>query len=1292
MPDTLGSVTVPEITISATAFPLASDYGHGRAHAPQIATHRFGGANRKLEQRFYTGDGLTSFTVVKEDMTDAELTSLQNFWEACQGGYKHFIYHAPNDDNATSTDFTCRFAQDTLTFQRLAGMITSTGVTLVGVPTTSPTYSVSATETRFPSSGFESALLAQVQRMIPLVKIIPIDALYPGIYVSDRRCTVGGQLYQARLLEHEDLSQSIGNEADSANFIFGNADGVMAALAADTDLYRAELEFSLFHVGSGTKLDLWKGVVFDWDGEAEPEFKLACSDALFELTLPYPERSITRRCWKLHVSDACPNDTVGINSNVRCDKGWDTPAGCRFHEMDDYHGAFPPSSQQIIIKDNGTGFKGLARNLITSNSLVDDTVYGTPLPEVYTDIPMPVPAKLILGREESEFYTGLGVVSRGPIGAYGSGHTLDNQFHHGPGNLGLRESLGEDPNPDPFSLFSIAEGFGPERSAGTAFIEIRRADEEGRQLTRLSDHSMKAVVAAGLKGWSWSAPGSRAISSLVNPVWIVVNMHLRQRGVWFSSAAEQEKHFVVQAAIDAAIVCNTIVDKIIGSGTEPQFRFVGRVEQQKPLRDAITEVLMNCLGFFVNEFGKLKVGIRFNSSAVEAFTESNIILDSLRIGPIAPQYNQITTVISDQDQEWQAVPVELADDDHIRMVGAARQAQINLPGTTTKSQAARIITTMMREEMGGVTAIERKRARRGSFKTTVLALNTEVGQVDSLTHPKMPGGAGEFRIQRWTLHSDYSMTIEWRTTTDSMYDYVIGDKPVDVTPDPLTVEFFPSPEGFVWYPNAEFPAAADPMFGADEGTFRLAQEYETLRDGNKQATLTIEGETIVNSFVNGVAPGNVTFLSLETGGSLAAGDYYVAVCPKTADGTFAPPSNVLSLRIETGTTNAIKLNDIRWPSGATWGGYVLFAGMSSDKTLCAQVEFTGTLPDNITWTAAFKRSTWTMPNPNFVRLRAKGKRIWHDGVDGVEIAVVGPNTIIVQQLIGLGDNYSPISSTNFRVVSVIADRSDGSAALWNFKVTAYSHAIGTFSVTPDPEAAGVEAGDVLIIRAQGISAGPDWIEDPKWINGHYAGMTPDGEVGRLIRIVSGKGKGQVRHIASNTNVRIYVDIPWSDVPDFTSRFIVEADSWEYLSDGPAILANTQGLTKLRLPCDNMIDKAVNVCVVAVDRFGNESPEDYFSPFRPIWMYGEPPSIITITSDYTVQFADRTVLIDATANDIDVQLLPGKTREGRDLTLKRIDATGHNVVIHAASGETIDDSPTWLLATKNDSLYIVADPT
>jgi hypothetical protein len=116
------------------------------------------------------------------------------------------------------------------------------------------------------------------------------------------------------------------------------------------------------------------------------------------------------------------------------------------------------------------------------------------------------------------------------------------------------------------------------------------------------------------------------------------------------------------------------------------------------------------------------------------------------------------------------------------------KSNVNLCGTSTKSQAARIVSVRLREELGGITATEWRKARQIGFKTTVLALNTEPGMVCSMTHDDMPGGAGEFRVVSWRLNKDFSIDIQGRTTTDSMYDLVAGPKPADVEPMPVPEE------------------------------------------------------------------------------------------------------------------------------------------------------------------------------------------------------------------------------------------------------------------------------------------------------------------------------------------------------------------------------------------------------------------------------------------------------------------------------------------------------------------------
>ena len=54
-----------------------------------------------------------------------------------------------------------------------------------------------------------------------------------------------------------------------------------------------------------------------------------------------------------------------------------------------------------------------------------------------------------------------------------------------------------------------------------------------------------------------------------------------------------------------------------------------------------------------------------------------------------------------------------------------------------------------------------------------------------MTHPDVPGGYGDFRIQSWRLNKDWSIDITAKTVTPSMYDLTVGPKPTDVIPKPL---------------------------------------------------------------------------------------------------------------------------------------------------------------------------------------------------------------------------------------------------------------------------------------------------------------------------------------------------------------------------------------------------------------------------------------------------------------------------------------------------------------------------
>jgi hypothetical protein len=1202
MPDTLGTITVPEIGVSGT-FPSFAEYPFVTSFEPQVVTHQFGSANAKIEQRFYLGSGARRY-LVRRSMGRVERQALRDFWEARSGPYEAFTFNAPNLDG-TTTARTCRFENAPLSFDFLTNAIASVGVVLVEIPTSSPTYTLNSTQTRFPSASLPAALLAQVQEIIPLVKLQPRAAGYPAIYVSDRRCTVGSQLYLPRLVAANNISQSIGNESDEADFVFGNADRVMTSLANTVDLWRSVIEYSLFHVGQGIKLDLWRGEVIDWELDAGPEFALRAADGIHELTLPYPKRRVDRGCWKPFDSAACPYSSAGSGGNpASCDKGFDTANGCVSHGMRRYFGGIIASPQGVRIRDNANGGR-----LITATSVIGDSAYSNVLQEVYTNVPLPVSALVIGGRDEGEFYDALGIVGEGPLGAFDPDplkQLLDNQPPHGPAPLGLRTSLGQDPAPvgDRFILTDTGAPTLNIYAAGTAFLEIRRTDQKGIQPTPLSTHTMQATVSQGLSGWVWSAPGSRTSQVLTNPVWIAINALLRARGLNYSSASVCEEYFDVNAAIAAAAICDATVTKTVGSGTETQFRFIGTLKEEKPLRDWIQEILMTALGYYTFAFGRLKAGIRLNSSVVEAFTVGNILFNSLRLKPIRPSFNHITANFADEEFAFIGNSVTAYDIDNAQLIGGAvplfLKSQMNLAGCPSKSQAVRVAVTRMREELGGHNLTQQRKARAVSFRTTVLALNVEPGMVCSMTHPDMPDGAGEFRVTSWKLNPDYSIEISGRTTTDEMYDLTVGPKPADVNASPIPGEIgFSTLPVQPWGPAYVSPAGGDPLFAATEKTFGLTLFYEALADVGTLAKIEVRGFSLVNMFAPLSAVSYTSVSTSTSGGSIGANKYVTAVIVGVdADGLMTPPSTPVTVRVGAGSSNKITFNGVTWPAGIV--AHRIFA--SEDYgALTLQVDASGTAA-TIDLTSIANLRGQAVPSSSARLLRLRAKRIIHSGVDGLRISALTATTIQVDGISWTTNQWAG------RVVSIITDISDGSAEMWNYTVVSNTADTLTFSAV-DLVGAGIDVDDVFIIRTKATSFSTTTIGDALFENVSYpAGMTVDAEVGLQVRIIGGKGKGQVRRIVSNTSTVHTVDRLWDVTPDSTSIYIVEEPSWAYSVDSDPI-ENDKMETEIAmtLPVDNLLNQTILVSVAHVDKFGIESSEDR-NIWREIYIPGDPGTV------------------------------------------------------------------------------------
>jgi hypothetical protein len=332
------------------------------------------------------------------------------------------------------------------------------------------------------------------------------ESAVADVYVSDRRVTVGGQLYLPRLIGIGEpgsdvlISQDIKGTSDNVRFTFGNGDRVMTQLANDTDLKYAEIDLCLFHVNSGILLQLWKGVIQNFTSDGTPIFPVTCSDGFFQIMNQYPERQISRQCWKTYNDGVnCPWATKGASSATvtaaggdptSCDYYLESANGCQVHGMSPYFGGHQADPQGVVIKDDSTGFLGFGRNTVTATSIVSDTIWGLALPEIWCNsggnpiFAFMANALMVAYRDESTFADSLGILCAGPIGGFTGMYVVTNadgyRYVVAPmvdgytpqgfavnGNLNVvkdspigapREVLGNDPVNPTFDYFSLGSG------------------------------------------------------------------------------------------------------------------------------------------------------------------------------------------------------------------------------------------------------------------------------------------------------------------------------------------------------------------------------------------------------------------------------------------------------------------------------------------------------------------------------------------------------------------------------------------------------------------------------------------------------------------------------------------------------------------------------------------------------------------------------------------------------------------------------------------------------------------
>ena len=687
---------------------------------------------------------------------------------------------------------------------------------------------------------------------------------------------------------------------------------------------------------------------------------------------------------------------------------------------------------------------------------------------------------------------------------------------------------------------------------------------------------------------------------------------------------------VVTMTLTAAVNAGYITQTNLPT-QEPQFMFQGSVAEFKPFRDWLREILNCAGGFFCFEFGRLKMGVRYSAVPTDSFTVGSMLYQSLTITPVSAGFEYMRVSFANVELQYQQDYAEYQDKDHAAYYGRAGvplSTTMRSVGTSTLSQGLRVGVSRTREEIGGILRddlpetpyIEWDNNKRVSWKSTLLALSTEIGQVVSITHPDIPAYPGAhpdsragsngpfpantwpFRIEKWMLHSDWSVSIQARSCVDSMYDLDVGPQPQGVGPRPLPVMYWPEPLG-QWAP-AQVRAAANDALYPNEYTFNLKQTFKYLGHGSLLTSAVVAGCLPVNQFVPGCGPpdvkkGQITWAVDPVNGKLPGGiTLYLQICAAVIDSTdpenpvarqYSPPSEILVLHAPMGAdANALTISGIKWPPVTGLNGWVVFANTVEDL-ICGQQAGSGQ-PDSIVFNGPIQRQTFAVPDFDVALLRLRAQVLIHGGVlgGGVDAISSSPPSISSIETADLTgkDNWSG------RVLAIIGrQQGDGIAPFAHFNIAAFNATTGVYSLDRDPVAAGVQAGDIFAVCFLGAdnSANPYVVGDPGISNANnvppFSGETPNdpNRIGRMVRVIKGTSRGKSAKIVSNDATSYTLD---QALPiDATSIWVVCDPGWNYSKDVVINNADPTQTTLSAIEINNYDGLALMVEGVTIDSEG-----------------------------------------------------------------------------------------------------------
>lgn len=368
--------------------------------------------------------------------------------------------------------------------------------------------------------------------------------------------------------------------------------------------------------------------------------------------------------------------------------------------------------------------------------------------------------------------------------------------------------------------------------------------------------------------------------------------------------------------------------------------------------------------------------------------------------------------------------------------------------------------------------------------------------------------------------------------------------------------------------------------------------------------------------ISGASGNSITVSASNPGSAFVSGGTLTIV------GNITPPSNTIIASLS--STGQITINNIGWDKNTA--GYYVFVGtnhfnMTYNTNGAPGV---GSMPSSITISSYNGTLSFGPPDLAAGEVQLRAKLLVHGGIVGDLVTSVSGATVTL-----LGPSGGTFTNNVAGHYLILYGRYSSNASLLPIVSFLISSNSGTTLTLATSASSILQVGDVVGISCRADIASATTIGDSNAPSAYYPSGFTSADIGKLVRIIAGTGRYQVRTISgvSASGTTYTVSVPWSTTPDNTSVFIVEDNTWIY-NQGSTTQINASGYSYSNvatLNVDNLSNSTALFQVVVGDPTDSSFSNSYRSPLRSMWIFGAQGTRL-ITANTSMLSTDGTIVV------------------------------------------------------------------